>query len=160
MTLIHLRVSSEKKRLSSYPLCSLGSENHPLCIFDSRTFNWAFLRLMDLDYGEKSTFTLTNSGFNWRNVHWLLQGIVKKIKGLHLSDSTIMRQLENISKDVYDQLLADLHNVSALWWTMNRCGSCCQDLCLGEIPERNLFSRRNVLTSALWPMQKWGILMH
>ena len=34
--------------------------------------------------------------------------ILKQIKGLQLSDSTIMRRMEDIGKDVHDQLLADL----------------------------------------------------
>ena len=34
--------------------------------------------------------------------------IVKQIKGLQLSDSTIMRRIENIGKDVSDQLCAGL----------------------------------------------------
>ena len=33
--------------------------------------------------------------------------IVKQIKGLQLSDSTIMRWIEDIGKDASDQLLAD-----------------------------------------------------
>ncbi len=34
--------------------------------------------------------------------------IIKQIKGLQLSDSTIMRRIENIGKDVSDQLCADV----------------------------------------------------
>ena len=35
--------------------------------------------------------------------------ILKQIKGLQLSDSTIKRQMEDIRKDIFDQLLADMH---------------------------------------------------
>lgn len=38
--------------------------------------------------------------------------IIKQIKGLQLSDLTIMRRMEDIGKDIRDQLLADLRTAS------------------------------------------------
>lgn len=34
--------------------------------------------------------------------------IIKQIKGLQLSDSTIMRRMDDIGKDIHEQLFADL----------------------------------------------------
>ena len=54
--------------------------------------------------------------------------IVKQIKGLQLSDSTIMRRIENIGKDVSDQLCADLSAAPCFSIAVDqkhRCDRCC-----------------------------------